>query len=111
MRLTGHEIRENPDGCEQPFSPSDDDFADHLKRLRQSLVGKQLRLSCAVGCTEAAVSNWECGKRVPQKHMLPRILETLALHGASPRDLADLLARWESARERGMGRAASGGSR
>jgi transcriptional regulator with XRE-family HTH domain len=77
-------------------------FADHLKRLRLRFVGKQLRFSSALGCTEAAVSFWESGKRVPQKRMLPRILETLTRCGAPPRDLSDLLVRWQVAKERSL---------
>jgi hypothetical protein len=75
-------------------------FADRLRLLRQRLVGKQMCLSCAVGCTDAAVSFWESGKRVPEEDRLSRILEALAQRGASVGDLSKLRSSWEVAKER-----------
>ena len=54
-----------------------------VRDLRQRFVGKQLCLSHAVGCTVAAVSFWESGKRLPQRSTLSRILHALAHEGAS----------------------------
>jgi DNA-binding transcriptional regulator YiaG len=73
-------------------------FADRLKELRRRLVGKQLCLSCAVGCTDAAVSFWESGKRLPQQDALSRILDALARGGASASELTTLLHSWKRAR-------------
>jgi transcriptional regulator with XRE-family HTH domain len=81
-------------------------FADRLKELRQRLVGKQLCLSCAVGCTDAAVSFWESGKRLPQQGTLSRILEALARGGASPTELSSLHHSWQRARVTRSARAA-----
>ena len=73
-------------------------FADRLKELRQRLVGKQLCMSFAVGCTDAAVSFWETGKRLPARGSLFRILDVLAQGGASPNELASLLRSWTRAK-------------
>jgi DNA-binding transcriptional regulator YiaG len=73
-------------------------FADRLRELRQRIVGKQLCLSCAIGCTDAAVSFWESGKRLPQLESLSRILEALARGGASPTELSSLHHSWQRAR-------------
>jgi len=73
-------------------------FADRLKELRRRLVGKQLCLSCAVGCTDAAVSFWESGKRLPQQDTLSRILDALAQGGASQSELSNLHSSWEQAK-------------
>jgi len=73
-------------------------FADRLKELRQRLVGKQLCLSCAVGCTDAAVSFWESGKRLPQQGTFSRILDVLAKVGASATELSNLHHSWQKAR-------------
>jgi hypothetical protein len=73
-------------------------FADRLKELRRRLVGKQLCLSCAVGCTDAAVSFWESGKRLPQQDTFSRILDVLARGGASPSELSNLHRSWHKAK-------------
>jgi hypothetical protein len=73
-------------------------FADRLKELRRRLVGKQLCLSCAVGCTDAAVSFWESGKRLPQQDTLSRILDALAQGGASQSELSNLHHSWRKAK-------------
>ena len=73
-------------------------FADRLKELRRRLVGKQLCLSCAVGCTDAAVSFWESGKRLPQQDTLSRILDALAQGGASASELSTLHSSWQKAK-------------
>ncbi len=73
-------------------------FAHQLRELRRRLVGKQLCLSWAVGCTDAAVSFWESGKRLPQQGTLSRILAALAREGASDSDLSTLKQTWQQAR-------------
>src|SRR5882724_8398645 len=69
-------------------------FACLLKDLRRRVVGKQLALSSAVGCTEAAVSFWESGKRLPIRAMFTRILVALATGGASRAELEGLRECW-----------------
>jgi hypothetical protein len=81
-----------------PLAPDSYYFADRLKELRRRLVGKQLCLSCAVGCTDAAVSFWESGKRLPQQDALSRILDALAQSGASQSELSNLHHSWKKAR-------------
>jgi hypothetical protein len=76
-------------------------FADRLKELRQRIVGKQLCLSCAVGCTDAAVSFWESGKRLPQQDSFSRILAALAEGGASASELSTLRRSWVQAKRDG----------
>ena len=77
---------------------SEDYFADRLKELRQRIVGKQACLSYAVGCTDAAVSFWESGKRLPHQGMICRILLALAQGGASASELSSLLHIWQKAK-------------
>ena len=85
------------DAINNDFSPTTY-FADRLRELRQRLVGKQLCMSCAVGCTDAAVSFWETGKRLPDRTSLSRILLALAEGGASPSELSHLRSSWTRAR-------------
>jgi hypothetical protein len=82
---------------------SDGYFAHRLKELRQRVVGKQACLSYAVGCTDAAVSFWESGKRLPHQGMIARILVALAQGGASGGELSSLLRTWQQAK---LGRSA-----
>lgn len=70
-------------------------FSNRLKALRQSLIGKQAALAIGVGCTEAAVSYWETGRRLPSQPMLVRILETLKDHGCETPELDDLAGQWQ----------------
>jgi DNA-binding transcriptional regulator YiaG len=72
-------------------------FADRLRYLRLRFVGKQLCLSHAVGCSDAAVSFWESGKRLPQRRTFFRILNALAHEGASRAELSHLRASWADA--------------
>jgi hypothetical protein len=81
-----------------PLETESSYFADRLRELRQRIVGKQLCLSCAIGCTDAAVSFWESGKRLPQLESLSRILDALARGGASPTELSNLHHSWQKAR-------------
>ena len=72
-------------------------FADRLKYLRQRFLGKQLCLSHAVGCSDAAVCFWESGKRLPNPRTLYRILDVLAHEGVSTAELSHLRASWREA--------------
>src|SRR5439155_6310844 len=77
-------------------------FACQLKELRQRFGFKQLWLANAVGCTDAAVSFWESGKRLPQAHILFRMVETLTKLGASPKELVSLYGSWREEKVRAM---------
>ena len=72
-------------------------FADRLRYLRLRFLGKQLCLSHAIGCTDAAVSFWGSGKRLPQARTFYRILDALAHEGVSPSELSHLHASWREA--------------
>jgi len=69
-------------------------FAQQMKALRQRLGSKQLWLAHVIGCTGAAVSFWESGKRVPDEGTMVRILDAMNLAGASDRELAWLRQSW-----------------
>jgi len=73
-------------------------FADVLRALRRWHFGKQLALAAAVGCTEAAISYWENGKRAPDPRKFPTITVALSQAGASPAALDRLRAEWVRAR-------------
>lgn len=73
-------------------------FAAVLRTLRRWHFGKQLALAAAVGCTEAAISYWENGKRAPDARKFPTIAGALSQAGASPAALDRLRTEWERAR-------------
>jgi DNA-binding transcriptional regulator YiaG len=73
-------------------------FAKAVKDHRTRFFEKQTCFAQAIGCTEAAVSYWETGRRLPQPKTLQKILEVLAMVGVSPADLLELQRNWESAR-------------
>ena len=79
-------------------APKQTSFADRLKELRLRFGGKQWWLAYAAGCTDAAVSFWEAGKRIPTARMLSRIVEVLMLEGAPPGELALLQRSWREAK-------------
>jgi hypothetical protein len=69
-------------------------FGHHLRRLRLSISGKQAWLSYAVGCSDAAISFWETGARLPTPRKMAALLSVLAAAGVSTVDLLDLRQRW-----------------
>jgi DNA-binding XRE family transcriptional regulator len=69
-------------------------FARQIKGLRVRYGRKQAWLASAVGCTDAAVSMWESGKRLPQGHLMFRIVAVLTQVGAPPSDIANLRRSW-----------------
>jgi DNA-binding transcriptional regulator YiaG len=80
-------------------------FARCLRQVRQRVVGKQASLSCVVGCTDAAISLWESGDRLPNQANLQRLLAALAACGATTIELLGLRAAWfrEKARRSELG--------
>jgi DNA-binding transcriptional regulator YiaG len=72
----------------------DRSFGCHLKLIRKRLSGKQVWLSQAIGRTEAAISLWESGARLPNSRSLSRILAVLAQGGASTTELLALRGAW-----------------
>jgi predicted transcriptional regulator len=73
-------------------------LARQLRDLRKRFGGKQWWLAHAIGCTEAAVSLWENGKRTPHVRTLGRIANALAEAGAPPGDVARLCESWRQAK-------------
>jgi DNA-binding transcriptional regulator YiaG len=74
----------------------DGTFACHLKNIRQRLSGKQVWLSREIGCSDAAVSLWESGARLPNPRSICRILTALAQSGASTPELLALRRTWHN---------------
>ena len=75
-------------------SPNDT-FASCLRRLRRRLDAKQLWLSREVGCTDAAVSRWEKGDRLPRQDTVELFVEALKKEGAMPGEIVLLRMRWQ----------------
>jgi DNA-binding XRE family transcriptional regulator len=69
-------------------------FATCLKQVRQRLAGKQAWLSQEVGCSDAAISFWESGGRLPNQQNLCRILAAVARGGATTPELLALRSAW-----------------
>jgi DNA-binding transcriptional regulator YiaG len=69
-------------------------FSRHIKDLRERFGGKQWWLAYVAGCSDAAVSYWESGKRIPASTTLARIVDALTREGASPGELATLKQSW-----------------
>jgi len=69
-------------------------FASNLKQVRQRLAGKQAWLSQEVGCSDAAISFWESGGRLPNQQNLCRILAAVARGGATTPELMTLRNAW-----------------
>lgn len=65
-------------------------FRKVLHRLRKQYLGKQFTLAATLGCTEAAVSYWEHGRRLPQHDVLPRLLESFRANGAQEPEIREL---------------------
>lgn len=65
-------------------------FKDVLYRLRKQYLGKQFTLAATLGCTEATVSYWEHGRRLPQRELLPRLLECFRASGAQEPEVMEL---------------------
>ena len=75
-------------------------FACQLKDFRQRFGFKQLWLANAVGCTDAAVSFWETGKRLPQAHIIVIMVDVLRKLGASSRELMTFYGCWREEKRR-----------
>jgi transcriptional regulator with XRE-family HTH domain len=69
-------------------------FGSCLRTIRQRHLGKQLILSLAVGCTDAAVSYWENDRRLPTVNTFLRLRSALRACGATAAELDGLYACW-----------------
>jgi DNA-binding XRE family transcriptional regulator len=70
-------------------------FKDVLQRMRKQYIGKQFTLAVSLGCTEAAISFWEHGRRLPQRTLLTRIVTCFRASGARPDEVAELQQAYE----------------
>ena len=85
-----------------PLTSRDHGFDSLLRSMRRRLLGKQIALAFAAGCTDAAVSQWENGKRAPDGEKLNLISAALENAGASTDDLRHLRRAWERAKLRSL---------
>lgn len=74
------------------------DFDVLLRGMRRQFFGKQIALACVTGCTDAAVSYWESGKRAPDPRRFSLLVAALAEAGAPAPDLQHLRLAWERAK-------------
>jgi DNA-binding XRE family transcriptional regulator len=61
-----------------------------LHRLRKQYIGKQLTLATSLGCTDAAISYWEHGRRLPLRTLMPLIVECFRAGGARTSEIEEL---------------------
>jgi DNA-binding transcriptional regulator YiaG len=73
-------------------------FAQALRQLRRKLAEKQTSLSHEMGCSDAAISHWESGSRLPSTSNFHRLLIALAGAGAASAEMLALRAAWQSDR-------------
>jgi hypothetical protein len=70
-------------------------FAELFKNLRKQLVGKQSCLSRAgLRCTDAAISHWERGLRLPRPRTMRNAVDVLVELGAKPGEIEQLVSAW-----------------
>ena|SRR5689334_21360217 len=82
-------------------------FAELFKNLRKQLVGKQSCLSRAgLRCTDAAISHWERGHRLPRPKTLRNAVDVLTELGATASEIEQLMSAWtaEYLGKKGVGR-------
>jgi hypothetical protein len=81
-------------------------FPEKIKAMRLQLFGKQLGAAARLGCTDAAISYWESGSRLPSPKLMGRLVECLEQAGAVREDIAELLVSYRHSvlarRERGL---------
>jgi transcriptional regulator with XRE-family HTH domain len=86
------------DGCAVSSSTNAPSFAELFKHLRKQLVGKQACLTRAgLRCTDAAISYWERGLRLPRPKTLRNAVKVLVELGATPCDVEQLMSAWTTA--------------
>jgi transcriptional regulator with XRE-family HTH domain len=86
------------EGAVSPSSSShSDSFAQLFKNLRKQLVGKQACLSGAgLRCTDAAISHWERGLRLPRAKTMRNAVNVLRALGATREDIDRLMSAWSA---------------
>jgi len=81
-------------------SASNDTFATCLKQVRIRLHAKQCWLAREIGCTDAAISHWENGSRLPRQNTMRRIFQALEKVGVLPTELVPLLIAWRNPQDK-----------
>jgi transcriptional regulator with XRE-family HTH domain len=76
------------------FEQDPKSFAESLRQLRLRLAEKQVALSSEIGCSDAAISQWELGRRRPTTRNFHRLLIVLAAAGATNAEMLALRAAW-----------------
>jgi hypothetical protein len=92
--------RINPRGAASGVTSSHNatSFAELFKNLRKQLVGKQACLSRAgLRCTDAAISHWERGLRLPRPRTMRNAVDVLIALGATPTEIEQLVTAWTTA--------------
>jgi len=77
-----------------PHIAPETSFADCLRQVRRRLVLKQTSLSLPMGCSDAAISLWEAGQRLPRRRNLHRLLEAMDACGATAAEQLSLQQAW-----------------
>lgn len=85
LRAEREAIREERPEFNTRWRPSTRDLHP-LRILRESLLMSQAELAEVVGCCEAAVSHWECGRSAPYNRQLPGLSDAL---GVTLEEMAD----------------------
>jgi transcriptional regulator with XRE-family HTH domain len=79
---------------------SHETFAACLKQIRIRIHAKQVWLAREIGRSDAAISQWENGMRLPSQESMRRTFQALERYGALPGELLALLVAWRSDRGR-----------
>jgi len=58
-----------------------------LREIRQRLGLSQAQVALRAGCTRAAISHWECGRKWPPLMMIPKLAQALDVPEALLLDL------------------------
>jgi transcriptional regulator with XRE-family HTH domain len=75
-------------------------FGTRFRILRQELAAKQTTLVAeGLRCTDAAISLWETGRRLPSSRMLFKIIAVFVRLGASSEDIEQLRSAWLADRD------------
>ena len=75
-------------------------FGARFRILRLELAGRQTKLVAeGLRCTDAAISLWETGRRLPSSRMLLKAIGVFVRLGASPEDIEQLRSAWMAERD------------
>ena len=72
-------------------------FGTILHKLRVAHFGKQQCLAVRVGCTEAAVSFWESGSRLPSSELLAEVVTRMNEAGVTSDQISELVDAYQVA--------------